>query len=353
MELCSSEKDIERICNLQAPVNLSSDMTDNITMTTSNQLTSDKVDDNPNSSPTTTSIVPENTSIYKSNVSPYPASSTIPPPSLSPPIGPYTSANINIAVMPYPGCEFFREFKDNNYNCENLYFDWMDPAANCTSELSVRCALDCAMSSSTPSLASITNHSSSTVSTAYANQSSSTTSNNNHDSRPPPLPSLIHNIDWSIYKSWSLVDLTKNYLHLLLTLIKDTSSTSGVLIHCISGWDRTPAFISLLRLSLWADDDTHCSLTPDEILYLTIAYVMLCYINPLCLCVLKLDICLKNICHYIHVMLGTIGCYSVIILATGMPKVKIFSFFVFIFYNILKGWNFRFMVIWMWWKEGR
>ena len=26
----------------------------------------------------------------------------------------------------------------------------------------------------------------------------------------------------------------------------------GLLIHCISGWDRTPLFISLLRLSLWA-----------------------------------------------------------------------------------------------------
>lgn len=23
-------------------------------------------------------------------------------------------------------------------------------------------------------------------------------------------------------------------------------------MHCISGWDRTPLFISLLRLSLWA-----------------------------------------------------------------------------------------------------
>jgi hypothetical protein len=27
---------------------------------------------------------------------------------------------------------------------------------------------------------------------------------------------------------------------------------SGVLVHCISGWDRTPMFISLLRISLWA-----------------------------------------------------------------------------------------------------
>lgn len=26
----------------------------------------------------------------------------------------------------------------------------------------------------------------------------------------------------------------------------------SILVHCISGWDRTPLFISLLRLTLWA-----------------------------------------------------------------------------------------------------
>lgn len=30
------------------------------------------------------------------------------------------------------------------------------------------------------------------------------------------------------------------------------SGDGGLLIHCISGWDRTPLFISLLRMSLWA-----------------------------------------------------------------------------------------------------
>jgi myotubularin-related protein 14 len=46
----------------------------------------------------------------------------------------------------------------------------------------------------------------------------------------------------------------------------------GILIHCISGWDRTPLFISLLRLSLWADGWIHQTLTAEEILYLTLAY---------------------------------------------------------------------------------
>jgi len=46
----------------------------------------------------------------------------------------------------------------------------------------------------------------------------------------------------------------------------------GILVHCISGWDRTPLFISLLRLSLWAEGVIHKSLSPLEVLYLTIAY---------------------------------------------------------------------------------
>lgn len=50
------------------------------------------------------------------------------------------------------------------------------------------------------------------------------------------------------------------------------SVDSGLLIHCISGWDRTPLFISLLRMSLWADGAVHASLSAQEMLYLVIAY---------------------------------------------------------------------------------
>lgn len=38
------------------------------------------------------------------------------------------------------------------------------------------------------------------------------------------------------------------------------------------GWDRTPLFVSLLRLSLWADGVIHQSLNAHQILYFTIAY---------------------------------------------------------------------------------
>uniref|UniRef100_A0A667WYJ6 Myotubularin related protein 14 n=1 Tax=Myripristis murdjan TaxID=586833 RepID=A0A667WYJ6_9TELE len=75
---------------------------------------------------------------------------------------------------------------------------------------------------------------------------------------------------WSDY-SWDLVEQTQNYLKLLLHII-NSDDESGLLVHCISGWDRTPLFVSLLRLSLWADGAVHASLEPAEILYLTIAY---------------------------------------------------------------------------------
>ena len=42
----------------------------------------------------------------------------------------------------------------------------------------------------------------------------------------------------------------------------------GLLVHFISGWDRTPLYISLLRLSLWADGVAHKSLSVAEMVYL-------------------------------------------------------------------------------------
>ena len=78
---------------------------------------------------------------------------------------------------------------------------------------------------------------------------------------------------------------------LMLDLIADPEHGSGLLVHCISGqywplpllhaliclpvfchcactgWDRTPLFISLLRLSLWADGEVHRSLNAAQMLY--------------------------------------------------------------------------------------
>uniref|UniRef100_A0A3B3CWF5 Myotubularin related protein 14 n=1 Tax=Oryzias melastigma TaxID=30732 RepID=A0A3B3CWF5_ORYME len=131
-------------------------------------------------------------------------------------------ADFTLLSVPYPGCEFFKDYKDRDYTAEGLVFNW----------------------------------------------------NQDHVDAPltiPPCFSQNLNIDWTQYQSWDLVEQTQNYLKLLLHII-NSDDDSGLLVHCISGWDRTPLFVSLLRLSLWADGAVHASLEPAEILYLTIAY---------------------------------------------------------------------------------
>lgn len=130
--------------------------------------------------------------------------------------------DFKIIALPYPGCEFFREFRDNNYSGEGLVFDWSQKTVDA----------DCHVPNE-----SITSQ---------------------------------MNINWDEYKNWDLVQITQNYMKLLLKYVQDSSS--GLLIHCISGWDRTPLFISLLRLSMWADGVIHQTLDANQILYFTIAY---------------------------------------------------------------------------------
>uniref|UniRef100_A0A8B9LR42 Myotubularin related protein 14 n=1 Tax=Astyanax mexicanus TaxID=7994 RepID=A0A8B9LR42_ASTMX len=131
-------------------------------------------------------------------------------------------ADFTLLSVPYPGCEFFKDYKDRDYTAEGLVFNW----------------------------------------------------NQDFVDAPLTIPACFTknlNIDWSEYQSWDLVQQTQNYLKLLLHII-NSDDESGLLVHCISGWDRTPLFVSLLRLSLWADGAVHASLEPAEILYLTIIF---------------------------------------------------------------------------------
>jgi hypothetical protein len=130
-----------------------------------------------------------------------------------------------IATVPFPGVEWFRGFKQNNYDATTMRpFDWTSPAVD---------ARLC-------------------------------------------IPADYHaprDTEWADYRSWSTVDLTRNYLRLFLRLIRaNPDGDSGLLVHCISGWDRTPLFISLMRMSLWADEQIHKSLSATQMLYLTITY---------------------------------------------------------------------------------
>lgn len=124
--------------------------------------------------------------------------------------------------LPYPGCEFFTKFRGNDYTAEDLHYDWQHQFNN--AELSV----------------------------------------------PEDSTAKSIDVNWEQYKNWDLVYMTQTYMKAILKTIQDEDK--GVLIHCISGWDRTPLFISLVRLSLWADGLIHKSLDYKQITYLTCAY---------------------------------------------------------------------------------
>eukprot|EP01083_Nonionella_stella_P191329 708272_1 len=141
--------------------------------------------------------------------------------------------DFKLNCIPYPGCELFVGFKDKKFNANKLFPEWNNPMHDAVLLL-------------------------------------------DHDDE------IDINTNWWKYQEWDIIRLTQNYLRLLLDYIqllftksftaKKGGNNTGLLIHCISGWDRTPLFISLLRLSLWADGVIHCALNASEILYLTLSY---------------------------------------------------------------------------------
>jgi len=130
--------------------------------------------------------------------------------------------DFRLLSVPYPGCEFFAEYRKNNYDGKGLCFDWNQQFIDA-------------------------------------------------DLQIPADIIKYSDLNWNNYITWDLIKLTQNYLKLMLSCIS-SSELNGFLVHCISGWDRTPLFVSILRLSLWADDLIHQSLDAKEILYLTLVY---------------------------------------------------------------------------------
>ena len=139
--------------------------------------------------------------------------------------GRYRSA-FQLASVPYPGCELFTDLKRKKYRLTDVVYDWTGAEVNAPLLL------------------------------------------------PAASGSERLGVDWARYREWNLVELTQNYLKLFLGFLRCDAADNqhGLLVHCISGWDRTPLFISLLRISLWADGELHDSLSPAEMLYLTIGY---------------------------------------------------------------------------------
>ena len=137
--------------------------------------------------------------------------------------------NFEVMALPYPGVEHFADWVDNNYDEQGLRFDWNQDFINADIRIPEKTL--------------------------------------NH-LRQKNIVSLLEIPEQ--YQSWDTVQLTKSYFKLLLEVFLNNSS--GLLIHCISGWDRTPFFVSLIRISLWADGLIHKSLNTAELLYFTIGY---------------------------------------------------------------------------------
>ncbi|KAI6654910.1 Myotubularin-related protein 14 isoform X2 [Oopsacas minuta] len=127
-----------------------------------------------------------------------------------------------LASLPYPGCESFRGYQSKYLNSDKLRFNWKVEKVDAILKI------------------------------------------------PDGVVHKPLGVNWAEYKEWSIKDMTSCYTRLLLYQLEN--SNGGVFVHCISGWDRTPMFISLLRLSLWADGLAHASLNPLEMLFFTVAY---------------------------------------------------------------------------------
>jgi len=125
----------------------------------------------------------------------------------------YCSHPLNLCVLPYPGVKLFKEWKQSK--CNEVEYDWR----KCEAQLEV-----------------------------------------------PQTLQPDH--EWLHHQSWDLQTLTQKYFSFMVSLL----AQGGLLIHCRSGWDRTPLWISLLRISLWADGELHPSLSASEIVYLAVSY---------------------------------------------------------------------------------
>eukprot|EP01137_Pigoraptor_chileana_P027658 Opistho-2@10509 len=273
----------------------------------------------------------------------------------------------SVVSIPFPGVEFFHDYKHYKDSASQLRFDWTQPFVNATLSIPDEAAqLSASGWEGTPCTAACAHAPSTQHHTASAETANGSVETSG--SASPTAISTKHNTDgseddvrWTDYRAWDVTVLTRNYLHLLLGMAMggddtrpDTGADSsakacqengqsaaseedeegrsggdgddisaavnnamkngilddaagtiggaggsssdsgdnadakqesgrgtrsrasdgldGTLVHCISGWDRTPLFISLLRLSLWADGVVHASLSADEILYLTLGY---------------------------------------------------------------------------------
>lgn len=87
-------------------------------------------------------------------------------------------AHFKIIPLPYPGCEFFKDYRDNNYLAEGLVFDWTQGHVDANINV------------------------------------------------PDDAISAQLLINWESYKSWDLIEITQNYMKLLLKHLQVSSRYS-------------------------------------------------------------------------------------------------------------------------------
>lgn len=81
------------------------------------------------------------------------------------------SKEFDLFSIPYPGCEFFREFHENSFCDERLHFDWKQTMCDAVFTLL------------------------------------------------PKVPNFP-DVEWAEYRNWDLVTLTKNYLLYILKYLQ-------------------------------------------------------------------------------------------------------------------------------------
>jgi hypothetical protein len=175
----------------------------------------------------------------------------------------YSEFSLN--AIPFPGVEFFREFSYTNphQSILKMKFDWSqtsDPAAISINYRHPR--------HHHPGTAAATVTPPRIIRDGYGKDEGA---GDSKEDDVKDKDAVEEEWEWSDYQSWDIITLTRRYLQLMVDIVCDPTS-DGLLIHCISGWDRTPMASSLLRLSLWADGVLHQSLDVHQIIYLTIAY---------------------------------------------------------------------------------
>eukprot|EP01090_Pellita_catalonica_P000973 TRINITY_DN10706_c0_g2_i1.p1 TRINITY_DN10706_c0_g2~~TRINITY_DN10706_c0_g2_i1.p1 ORF type:complete len:321 (-),score=51.89 TRINITY_DN10706_c0_g2_i1:192-1070(-) len=79
-------------------------------------------------------------------------------------------------------------------------------------------------------------------------------------------------VDFKDLPKWSIFELTLRYFSIFQHLVREVLQGEACLIHCVSGWDRTPFWVGIMRLYLWSTGKILTKLNAKEVVYLVVGY---------------------------------------------------------------------------------